>query len=333
MATALAACLIMVAGIAVGVAVSAEGLPLGIDPSLSPRTARIVTGQPALLSLQLVAMGLYAAAAIGFVRRADEREDELFRWFAAGAGLAAFAHLNYFLFPSLYSEWVHTGDFLRLAFYLVLLAGAAREIGGYWQAAAAAAILEERRRMARDLHDGLAQELAFIRVQARRLADNRRADEVVEQISVAAERALDESRRAIAALTRPLDEPFGSTLTQVAEDIAVRMGLRLEFDVDDEVDAPPETREALLRVVREAVTNAGRHAQAGRVRIELRNGHGLRLRIRDDGAGFDPARPQGSTASGGFGLTSMQERVRALGGELRIASEPGAGTAIEVHVP
>jgi len=204
----------------------------------------------------------------------------------------------------------------------------AREIGRYWRAAAGAAVLEERRRMARDLHDGLAQELAFIVTQSKRLAN--RGDESVGHICVAAERALDESRRAIVALTRPVDEPLCVVLADVAHEVAYRVGLRLELDLQD-VSVGPEAREALVRIVREAVTNAARHGQASVARIELSNGAGLRLRVADDGIGFD----QGAVQAGshGFGLRSIEERTAALGGAVHIESRPSGGTAIEVVIP
>jgi signal transduction histidine kinase len=327
---ALAACALALGLIAGTVAAFADRLPQGIDPSLSPRNAPDLSGDPTVLALQLVTAALFCVAAIGFARNAGPAGDDFSRWLAAGAVLAAFARVNYFLFPSLYSDWVYLGDLLRLAFYLVVLVGAAREIGGYWRAAATAAILDERRRMARDLHDGLAQELAFIVTQAQRLA--RRDDPAARHVVDAARRALDESRRAIAALSLPLDEPFASLLARVAEDVGVRVGLRLDLHLEKKFDAPADTRDALLRVVREAVTNAAKHAQATSVRIELTNGDGFHLRISDDGRGFDPSEST-STGDRGFGLTSMRERIEALGGRLRVASAPGRGTEIDVVLP
>jgi signal transduction histidine kinase len=257
--------------------------------------------------------------------------DELMGWFAAGATVAAFARVNYFLFPSLYSEWVYTGDFLRLAFYLLLLVGAAREIRGYWASVTAAAVLEERRRIARELHDGLAHELAFIVTEGARLSERRKQDVDVAEIAVAAERALGESRRAIAALTRPLDEPLAAVLSQMAGELAERCGVVLELDLDERIDVPPAAREELLRIVREAVTNAARHGSASVVRIELTDGHGVRLRVVDNGSGFDSARVAATAA--GFGLTSMKERGEALGGSVRIDSRPGEGAEVEVRLP
>ncbi|MDQ3875497.1 MAG: sensor histidine kinase, partial [Actinomycetota bacterium] len=327
--TAASVVFVVIAGI---VAAFASRLPQGVDPTVSPSDSPLVAGHPAAVSLQLVAMVLFAAAAFGFMRRGERSGDELMKWLAAGALLAAFSRVNYFLFPSLYSDWVSTGDLFRFAFYVLLLSGAAREIGGYWRAAAMAQIFEERRRMARDLHDGLAQELSFIVMQTRRL---REIDDkpALQHISTAAERALDESRRAISALTRPVDEPLPVVLAQVAEDVGLRSGIELRLEFEDGIDAPLDVREALLRVVREAVTNAARHAGAKTVAIHLSSRDGLRLRITDDGKGFDPERKRNGSKNGGFGLVSMKERVEILGGQLRVASRPGAGTEIEVALP
>jgi signal transduction histidine kinase len=179
------------------------------------------------------------------------------------------------------------------------------------------AVLEERRRIARELHDGVAQELAFI------------VAESSGSLAAAAERALDESRRAIAALTRPVDEPLEVALVQAAEEVAGRVGVQLRIEVCKGAQVSPDEREALIRILREAITNAGRHGGAENVSVELTNGNGTLLRIADDGSGFDP----GHTRAGGFGLVSMQERTEALGGRFRLSSEAGEGTRIEVRLP
>jgi len=279
--------------------------------------------------MQLVAAAFFMIAAIGFTRRGERTGDELMTWLAASAALASFARVNYALFPSLYTQWVYVGDALRLGSYLLLLVGAAGEINRYQRSLSEAAAMDERRRIARELHDGLAQELAFVAAQGRSLS--RRPDAVeIKYVAAAAERALDESRRAIALLTYSQDDPLDEALVQTVEELVDRAGCRARFDVEPGIEVSPDTREALLRIVREAVTNASRHGRADMVTVELENGNGIRLRIADNGIGFDPAALEGEP---GFGLITMRTRTRALGGELRIAPLPEGGTEVEVVIP
>jgi len=302
-------------------------LPAGLDPAVSPPEALArpqLHGHPIVLGVQLSMAALYAAAALGFTRRAERTGDELLGWFAVGSVLASTAALHYFLFPSLYSKWVYTGDFIRLVAKLVLLAGAAREIGRYWRSLAAVAVLEERRRIARDLHDGLAQELAYIVRRARSAGE---ANPIAAQVAGAAERALADARRAVAALTGPLDEPLDVALAQAVEEVADRFGQNVVLALQPDVRTAAGVREDLVRIAREAVLNAARHSRASTVRIGLSNGQRLRLTIADDGAGFEPHATEGNER---FGLLSMRERAHALGAEFRLASAPGRGTEIEV---
>jgi signal transduction histidine kinase len=310
-------------------AFSGDRLPVALDPELAPESssaARFV-GHPLVHGIQLAGALLFAAAAAGFLRKPGR--DELSRWIAPAFVLAAFASIQYFLFPSLYSQWFYTGDIFRLWFYLLLVAGIAREIWRYQDHARQLAVLEERRRIARDLHDGLAQELSFIAGAAESLQREPRTQMNVATIAAAAERALDESRRAIAALTRSPDEPLDIAVAQAAYEVANRVGTRLALDLDPAVQVPPSTREQLVRIVREAVTNAARHGKAETVTVALMNGDGVTLRIADDGLGFEPTAVTGA----GFGLVSMGERVHALGGELRIVSTRQDGTSVEVLLP
>jgi signal transduction histidine kinase len=324
----------MLAVVAAGVALAGPSLPDAIDPGLSPEASgrpRIV-GHPAILGLQVVMTVLCAAAAAGFARSARRGADELMGWLALASTFGAFARVNYFLFPSLYSDWVYTGDLFRLGFFLVLMVGAFREIQNHQRDLIEAAELRERRRVARALHDGLAHELAFVVTQSRRLAAAGEPDDPgLRHLAAAAERALDESRDAIAALGRPVDMPLGELVAEAALDVAARFDVELRLDVADSGEADRDTREGLIRIVREAVTNAARHGAARAVDVELRRDGALRLRIVDDGIGFDPAAPP--HRGRGFGLTSMRERAEAAGGVLHVASRPGAGTQIEVVVP
>jgi signal transduction histidine kinase len=285
-------------------------------------------GKYAALVVELTLAAVFATAAAGFLRRAERSGDELMTWFAVAATLRAFAGVNYALHPTLETGWVYGGDALRILFYCALIAGATREIGRYWQTSREAAILDERRRIARDLHDGLAQELAFISRRVGRMTGSA----VASQIARSAERALDESRRVIATLTRPLDEPLDVVLAQEIGDVAERSGTILALSLERGVRVQPDVREALVRIAREAVNNAVRHGGAGLVQVELENGNELKLRVVDDGRGFDAAAAMRKSGDR-FGLVSMRERTHAIGGVFRVASRPGDGTTIEVELP
>ena len=310
-------------------AFSGERLPMALDPQLAPESSSAVrfVGHPLVHGVQLLGALLFAVAAAGFLRKPGR--DELSRWIAPACVLAAFANIQYFLFPSLYSAWFYTGDVFRLCFYLLLVAGVAREIWRYQARARQLAILEERRRIARDLHDGLAQELSFIVGAAASLRSESRTSASIATIAAAAERALDESRRAIAALTHSSEQPLDLALAQAAHEVANRVGTRLTLDLDASVHVSAATREQLVRIVREAVTNAARHGKADMVTVALTNGNGLTLRIEDDGRGFEPV----AAGSDGFGLVSMKERAGALGGVLRVVSAPADGTQVELVLP
>jgi signal transduction histidine kinase len=296
--------------------------PLGSDsPHLTSDTLELV-----LIGLEFA---LFVVASIGFVRRAEETGDELFGWFALAAPFGAAAMANYFLFPSLYPGWVYTADVFRFGFYLILAVGAARQIAAWQQQLAEAAALGERRRIARDLHDGLAQELAFIVGQTRALVERAGDAGTFDQIAAAAERALDESRTAIAALSRNVDDPLDVALAQAAEDVAARTGAHIRFDLVPGIQVAPDVREDLARIVREAVSNAARHGEASNVTVALSNTNGIRVSVSDDGKGFDPDAPR----KRGFGLTSMRERAEMRGASVVVTSQLGAGTCVEVVLP
>ena len=310
---------------AVAIGLTENRLPVGIDPSLEPHGADVTAGHPTIVGAQLFLALLLCAAAVGFMRRAEEGE-EFYVWVAAAAIAGAFGRVDYALFPSLYSDWVYTGDFLRLAFYLLLLVAVIREIAAYQARLAATAALEERRRLARDYHDGLAQELAFI---VARLQVATREHASLEPLRAAAERAMRECRLAINALTVGGAQELSSAVAKAAEEIAAREGTTLELDIAPGVNVPYQSREVFLRVAGEAVTNAARHGHAQTIHVELKNSNGTLLRIRDDGVGFDPV----TVGSSRFGLISMRERMRSIGGELHVSSRPGAGTLVEARVP
>jgi signal transduction histidine kinase len=305
-----------------------------LEPDLPPT---VVTGavpaeggrpeldaEPVLLATQALGAILFALAAVGFATRATRRQDPLLRWLAVGAVLAAVARLNLFLYPSAFTQYVDIGDVFGLLFYLVVLIAAVSELESYWRRVAAVATLEERRRMARDLHDGLAQELSSVLRNLRGVDEQSR---YVERARTSAERAVAEARRAVAALGGDADEPLGRALALAVRQIAEREGTRVMLDVEPGTDAPPRARDALVMIASEAITNAARHGHAALVRVEVSDGRRLRLRIRDDGCGF---RVTGSGRDDGHGLVGMRQRAAAIQADLHLHSEPGKGTMVEV---
>jgi signal transduction histidine kinase len=277
-----------------------------------------------VLTAQASGAVLFGVAALALLRQLRRTgQDELLRWMAAGCVLAALARVHYVLFPSLYSGFVYTGDFLRLGFYVYLLIGASREIESYWRSHSHSRVLADRRRIARELHDGVIHELGYIRAESHVIpsATSR------ELIIGACDRALDEARVAVQSLGHPSDEPLGFMLHRAAEELAARYQVGLQVDLDDSVVAPPDQAHALVRITREAVSNAVRHGNATRLFVRLgSDDDGRCLSIRDDGTGFDVAAAVAKKT--GYGLISMRERAEVLPGSLDIRSSPGTGSVV-----
>ena len=317
--------------IAAIVAAISTGLSTGIDPSFSPADAKqsLFHASGLLLAVELACTLLFVISSIGFARRAERTGDRLFAWLAIGIGLAAVARLSWILFPAVYANWIFFGDILRIAAYLAILAGALGEIARLQSRAAKAAVLEERERIARDLHDGLAQDLAFISSEGMRLAEH---DQRAADLATVARSTLQGSREAIQDL-KSSDGPLDVAIADLAATLVDRHGGRLQLELDADARAGVQARGDLLCIVAESISNAVRHGSATEVRIRLQanNGDGLALTIADNGRGFDP-RSQGAS-DGGLGLAGMRTRVQRLGGQLDLRSRPGSGTTVEVTVP
>jgi PAS domain S-box-containing protein len=208
---------------------------------------------------------------------------------------------------------------------------------------------DERKRVARELHDELQQALAVIRIDlgliARRLtqgpvdaADLAGVADMVATVDAHAAHAIASTRRIVNDLRPHVLEDLG--LEAALEMMALQLGQRAGMAC--QVEAQPAAREALLqapavttclyRVAQEALNNVLKHAQASTVRLDLTlvAADRVALRVQDNGKGFNTRQRHRQDA---FGLQGMAERVRALGGTLRIESPPGGGTAIEVTLP
>ena len=312
----------------------ARYLPDPLDAVVITQTVdMLLAGHPVFMFVQGVSMTLGALAAVGFATRANEQKDELLYWVAAACVFWAFARLNFLLFPSLYTEYVYAGDLLRFGFYAMLLGGGVREIRSYWASRADAAVAEERRRFARDLHDGAAQELLFILAQTRRLRAGKGGPDDLEALESAADRAVFESRRAVNALSSAAEQPLTKALAEACEELGRRWGNAIDCDLED-VEVKSDVTEQLVRITREAITNAIKHASPSSIRVNLHSepryeSRALVLVIEDDGIGFDARQTKQSSR---FGISSIRERVAILGGELVISSRIGDGTRITATI-
>jgi signal transduction histidine kinase len=202
-----------------------------------------------------------------------------------------------------------------------------------------AAITEERNRMAREIHDTLAQSFTGILIHlqaAQQISDGSHRDlktHLDSAISLA-RHGLAEARRSVLALRPQLlhGADIASALNRLVESLSGESLLRISLSISGERPAlATEVESTLLRVTQEAITNAMRHSGGSEIRVELHMApEDVKLTIADDGAGFDPKL---SVVGRGLGLISMQERADRVGGELTIFTEPGAGTKIHLWVP
>ncbi|MFN3307652.1 MAG: two-component regulator propeller domain-containing protein [Anaerolineales bacterium] len=200
------------------------------------------------------------------------------------------------------------------------------------------AIAEERRRIAREIHDGLAQDLAAIRLRVHRWqkwieSDPQRLWSELDHLYVFLGEKIREVRRAIFAL-RPvaLDElGFWQALERFLVEFEEQNQLHTFLDIcGDRHDLEPSLEPVLFRIIQEALHNVARHAQAQTVWLHIDLQPGVRLWVRDDGIGFDPAILPHLESKGHLGLQQMRERVESLGGSLKVHSQIGQGTEIEV---
>jgi signal transduction histidine kinase len=327
---AVAAFALVVGSIVVHVIAPGASIPIHTDHPPPPETLgfhQLI--HPSLLQCaQFARFLLYLVAAAGFVRRA--RQGDLFApWLASGLVLAAFSAVNYYVYPSIYTDWIAMGDIFRLGSYVLLLTAAAAELRRQQVAAAEGARLSERRRVARDVHDAIAQDVAFVVAQTAE-RDAPLEGEELERVAAAAERALRATRTAMDVLARPPSVPLEVELAATVDAVASRTGVNVNMQVEPGLHIEPEMREAVVRIVGEAVSNAARHGAANVVDVDVWGGAELHVRVVDDGTGFTGAAHSRGT---GRGLAGMAERARSLGGRLRIHTSPHGGTAVEAVFP
>ena len=312
-------------------------------------TAPLMPGSaPALVLVQSVIGALFLVAALlahRAYRRSRRTTDALL---AAGLLVAAFSQMHSAIHPGSYSGMVTIGDLLRLAFYGLLLVGvvaehradladlraATMEVRRLAASEFVAAALEERARLAREIHDGLAQDLWYAKLKHSRLRQVAGLEPDAQQLSDEVERAIDdalaEARHAVAAMRQGSETGrLLDMLSRHVDDFADRFALRAELKTDGRIpEIGARAQAELLRIVQEAMTNVRKHADATVVRVDVATNGELRLTVTDNGRGF-----RTENVSSGFGLESMRQRAAVIGAVLTVTSEPQNGTRVELSMP
>lgn len=324
---ALLAALVGVAWLAAIALLTGDRLPRTLPDDL-PRAAGgpLLVGHPALITLQAVAMLLFAAAALAFHRAARRERDEFLLWVAAAAALAAGARLNYLIFPSIYSDYLYTGDLLRLGFYLLLLVGAAREIRSYWSGRLAAAVARGRRDAVREVEEVVLGGLQDVADRAE-TARSTQAETDSQQVVRAARDTVSRTTTLLEELRGEqgdalLEEPFDVRLRDAVTSIGRRAGARVEVRILPGADLPPHA-ESLISIccaaVRGAVVSGAARSVTVSVAVEP-----LRVVVSDDGLAVD------RTPDREAGLRWIRDRAAERGGAVSLTSPGGQGTTLTV---
>jgi NarL family two-component system sensor histidine kinase YdfH len=199
-------------------------------------------------------------------------------------------------------------------------------------------LTNERQRMARELHDTLAQGLAGLVLQLEAI-DSHLSRGNSAKAQAITQQAMGRARSTLADARRAIDDLRSGKLPEVDLETAVReeadrftaaTGIFCDLAISLPAPLPESVRDNTLRIVAEALTNVAHYAQAQRVTVTIRPlDHALDVEVRDDGVGFDPAQ----VGAGHYGLIGLRERTRLIGGTLNIESVPGRGTTLKVCLP
>jgi signal transduction histidine kinase len=288
-------------------------LPSGSDDP--PLLLTISLGLQAVLSL---------AALIGFGLRYRRHGQDLDNWLALGLTFLLFSALHLVFTPLVSSQHVTHGDFVRVLGFAVPLVGVWRAIRS---TEFGRVVAEERARVAREIHDGLAQYLFAVSTQVSLLESGASPDRVLPRLKEAAAAAQQEARFAVLALSSASGTaPFDAALRRYVEVLTADGVLDVELEIDPGAKLAPDEQIEVFRIVQEGLANVRKHAGARHAEVTIGRREGRRLvRVRDDGHGFD-----GEEREAGQGLKNMRARAAAIGGAFALRSYPGQGTALEV---
>jgi signal transduction histidine kinase len=278
---------------------------------------------PLTLSFDLQAL-LNLVAIVGFGRRFRGNGQDLDRFVALGSTLLLYSSLSYLFAPLSATGDLSQGDFLRVLAYGVLLVGVWRAIRS---SEFGRAVAEERARVAREIHDGLAQYLFTISTHASMLEDGAPVDEVVPRLKQAAAAAQQEARFAVLALSSASGTaPFDAALRRYVEFLTADGELEVELEIDRRVSLAPDEQIEVFRIVQEGLANVRKHAGARRAEVVIGERDGQRVvAVRDDGGGFEE-----HDARAGQGLRNIRARSAAIEGAFAVRSQPGLGTELTV---
>jgi len=322
---------------------------LNISASLSLSAAALIVrdyeGQKALIILWLLVCISSAATALvsayqGYRKKLNE-SGPLFAgilWLCfSGSACLASRLFGVFSLPTLFG---HSSSYLILLVWIIImkygLVARFARIKTDMESLSSrllSAHEEERARLARELHDGMGQNLTAIKFNLQRVngeMQSRHIDGIIEEVSV----GINELRGITAGLMPISLKAMGlaNTITSHAAQYSKKTGLSVSVEADDLPRQSPDVELNLFRIFQEALNNAVKHSGAGSVVISLRKGPpGIVITIQDNGHGFDFEKAL--TANQGLGLSIMRERSRIMGGHLSIESAKGQGTTIRVEAP
>jgi signal transduction histidine kinase len=341
-----------------GLWLARESVPTLIDPATLHRLAdESFAAAPlpgpnlGILALDGTAGLLLVVAAWGYAFRRRAAAGMPALMMVIGLLIAAFSQLHFILYPAVYTGLVSSGDVLRVAFYLALIAGinagSRRDLQALRQANARLRLLAvaeadrtaiaERARLARELHDGLAQDLWTAKLEFERLGGQIDPTDEAAAAQLGRVRvALDSARREATEAVGTLRSGFDAGLSLVDElprridAFADRTGFRVDMDLDGRAgELPGVIATEALRIVDESLRNVEKHADATRIRVVVSAAaDAVLVSVEDNGHGFSP-----SAVTAGHGVIGMQERAALIGGGLDIRSSPGGGTVVRLRIP
>ena len=204
------------------------------------------------------------------------------------------------------------------------------------------AVSEERNLLAQDLHDSIAQGLAFLNIQVQLLQDSLRkgrseeAMQTAGQLREGVQESYDHVRELLVQFrTRMHQSDLDSAIVAALEKFEAQTGIATNFERDGNgVPLDPDTEIQIMHIVQESLSNIRKHARAGRVGVTVRRSRdGLEVEVADDGGGFDPVNEPKVRSDHHVGLQIMRERAQRIGGECQITSEPGKGALVRLVLP